>query len=60
MVAVLWTPLLVGPVVGAMNHVLRGGAYNLPENRLRSAYRFNMIPANSPGSCGLRLARTVR
>ncbi len=51
---------LTGSVEADEDHVLRGGAYNLPENRLRSAYRFNLVPKNRPGSCGFRLARTLR
>ena len=48
-----------GAVEPEDNRVLRGGAYNLPENRLRSAYRYQIVPGNSPGSCGLRVARTL-
>jgi len=50
----------VGAVHAEDNHVLRGGAFNLPENRLRSAYRYQIIPGNSPGSCGFRLVRTLK
>jgi serine/threonine protein kinase/formylglycine-generating enzyme required for sulfatase activity len=61
-------PYPTGPTldVGGMrpsprkDFVLRGGAYNLAPARLRSAYRYNLVPVNTTGSCGFRLCRTVQ